>query len=43
MILSCIKTGRWWRVISHAEAAKTRWDNGLVDYLIEDEKCTPTN
>lgn len=38
MILSCIKTGRWWRVANMAEAERTRWDNGVVDYEIEIEK-----
>lgn len=37
MILSCIKTGRWWRVANMAEAARTRWAQGLVDFLIEEE------
>ena len=38
MILSCIKTGRWWRVKDMAEAERIRWDNGLVDYEVEVEQ-----
>lgn len=38
MILSCSKTGRWWRVTNRAEAERIRWAHGLVDYEIGVEK-----
>lgn len=32
LILTCIKTGTWWRVSSPSEAMRTARDNGLVDF-----------
>jgi hypothetical protein len=35
MILSCVKTGRYWRCANEAEAMKKARALGLVDYEIE--------
>ncbi|EFO29118.1 hypothetical protein TRICHSKD4_4933 [Roseibium sp. TrichSKD4] len=32
LILTCIKTGTWWRVSRPSEAMHTARDNGLVDF-----------
>ena len=34
MILTCLKTGRWWRCHDNAHARRIARDHGLVDYEV---------